>query len=629
MKKTILQLIFSFLCINIINAQNTFDISFPTTEASRNYKCQRFSSIFNSKPKEVGFSIKRVNASLFLETNDGLWFSKLFKNSGDGIAIDVVSKDYYSCDKLEIENNQIRGTLLKPVYAQKVKSSLRKKNGNSYRILVGRLPSNLLKKELEFNILFLSDKNLCQYYTIYNLESYAWDLLDMGMYLDTLTYNTKEIKGNIKEETIIKTKTLKFKIPFEKNKSEYLQEDIRPLYDSLRLTDYNIKTININAYSSVEGSLERNIELQEQRSKSIAKALQSFQKPTIKTKISSSENWVEFFNDISDTKHQSLKKLSKSKIKQRLVGTLSKELEPFLKTHRKAVVELQLERKDKHIALTPNELLNKFNASITSDKLDEARELQNSIFEKINKKEISPDFLKKMEVPKQEKFVKIINKNAAFRFLNNIKLGLIVYSELQELEKLSPKNGEVKYNIAATKLKLWRYKAIQTGESEMKSQINALKNYNIDKVLIDRMLVNLNIIRAENLMRKRKYKEKDKAVTYIHNNYKSLSLSDYDYLSLAQFFSYYAKTDYAVELLKDKVKAIDTNENLLYYYLNLTIINNTLTQNEDYRTIMLNAYNMNNERYCKLFDPFDAGGVTFQLLENSYLRQSYCENCNN
>ena len=131
------------------------------------------------------------------------------------------------------------------------------------------------------------------------------------------------------------------------------------------MTDFNIKTINIKAYSSVEGSLERNIELQEQRANSIVEALQSFQKPTIKTKVTSSENWVEFLNDVKNTKHADVASLSKNQIKSKLVGQLSKDLEPILRKHRKAVLELELEKIDKYKDMTAVELLSKFNSAIS------------------------------------------------------------------------------------------------------------------------------------------------------------------------------------------------------------------------------------------------------------------------
>lgn len=83
----------------------------------------------------------------------------------------------------------------------------------------------------------------------------------------------------------------------------------------------------------------------------------------------------------------------------------------------------------------------------------------------------------------------------------------------------------------------------------------------------------------------------------------------------------------SLKLLENKVNQIDVNEDLLFYYLNLTLVDSELTKDPNYRTILLNAYTMNNERYCKLYNAVEDGGVTYQLLEDTYLRTMYCENC--
>jgi hypothetical protein len=81
----------------------------------------------------------------------------------------------------------------------------------------------------------------------------------MGFYFDTLT-NKSAFDTSLTEQEryILQNKVLRFEIPFEKNKSEYSSADIKPLYDSLNLTDFNIKKITIRAYSSIEGNEERN-----------------------------------------------------------------------------------------------------------------------------------------------------------------------------------------------------------------------------------------------------------------------------------------------------------------------------------------------------------------------------------
>ncbi len=610
---------------SMVEAQSNYGILFPT-DLQRSQKCRYFNQVFQQKPKEVRFGVKEVNGQLFFEINDKRWFDQLFKKSGDGMAIDVVPKSRYACDIPTIKKQQIRGTLLKPVFAKQLRKGLRPTKNKLYRVRVGTVPSGMAKEELEFNILFLNNKTLCQYYWIYDLESYPWDLLDMGMYLDSLVYNKKKVTS-IKDKFVMKYKTLTFTIPFEKNKSVYAAEDIKPMYDSLRLTDFNIKKINIRAYASVEGSLKRNVELQEQRANSIAQAMQSFQKPTIITEINSSENWVEFLNDISGTKYETLRSLSKEEVKKRLVGSVSKELEPYLKRHRKAVITLELDKKDKYKEMTIATLTGLFSTAVSDDKIEEALEIQNSIFDKLKGKETPPDLLTKMSVPKQLKYVPILNKNSMFKFSRDDRFSLIVLNELQQLEKLAPKSKKVKYNITVAKFKLWRFNHQSVSESDLKNHISSLKKHGISQALIDRMLVNFHIVKAEKLMRQRNYRAKDISVKYIQSNYKKFPLTNYDYLSLAQFFSFYANVDAAVALLDEKVRDITTDEDLLFYYLNLTLINKRLTGSTDYRTTMLNAINMNKDRFCKIFNSISNRGVTFQLLENEYLRQTYCENC--
>jgi outer membrane protein OmpA-like peptidoglycan-associated protein len=619
-----LVIIFALFLSSFIHSQNNLGFSLPTTNAERNQKCNYFSNAFKEKPKEVGFNIRREGNKLFFSTNDKKWWSTVFKKSGDGIAIDVVSKSRYACDK-ELKVSQIKGTVLRPVFAQKLMRGFKARaTSKSAQTFVGTIPDELLKEELEFNILFLSNKMLCRYQTIYNLESYPWELLDMGVYLDSLMYKDKKIRSS--DSFITKYKTLKFSIPFEKNKAEYSSEDIKPLYDSLRLTDFNIKKIQIKAYASIEGSLQRNLELQEKRANSIVKSLQTFQKSNIITEVSSSENWVEFLNDVSKTKYKNFAKLSKQSIKQKVVGTISKALEKYLKNHRKAVITLELEKKDKYKNMSKEMLVDVFNNLILKEDIKEALVVQNSIFEKL-KDENSPDLLRELNVPKQIKFIPILNKNSIFKYLLNVSYAKIAFDELKNLETLDPKSKNIKYNLVVVKFVIWKNNWQKIAENDFKREILKLKAYGITQNLIDRMLVNFHIVKAEKNRRQRKYDAKDASVAFIVNTYKNFNLSNYDYLSLAQFLTYYSNTAEAKEVLEDKVRTITVDEDLLFYYLNLTIINDNAVASQYYRTIMLNAITMNKERFCGLFNPSLEKGVTFQLLKNNYLKDTYCENC--
>ena len=624
MKQITLLFVITLFTILSIKAQDNFGIKIYRNSNEAN-KCSYFDNYFKKTPKEVGFSIKREGDKLYFEVTDKAWAIKLFKKSGDGVAIDVVSKLRYDCSK-DVEESQIRGKLLKPVFAQKLVRGFKPTRGNRFRTFVGTIPAELINEDLEFNILFLNSKTLCRYQRIYNVESYPWELLDMGVYLDSLTYKSKKIT-NTTDKFVTKYKQLKFVIPFQKNKSEYSTEDIKPLYDSLKLTDFNIKKIKIQAYSSIEGSLVRNLELQKKRANSIVKSLQSFQKPDIVTEISSSENWVEFLNDITKSKYKSLKELNKKQIKQKVVGAVSKELEVYLKNHRKAVITLDLEKKDKYKEMTTSTLISTFNQLVKEENVKEALAVQKSLFEKI-KQEKSPNRLWQLTIPKQVKFVPVLNENNMFKYLYNLGYSKTVFDDLKKLEKLDPKNKRIKYNLIVVKFIIWKNNWMPIKMSDFKSEILKLKTYGIKQNLIDRMLVNFHIVKAKKNLKERKYDAKDESMEFIIDTYENFNLSDYDYLSLAQFLNFYSNKDEAIEVLYDKVRTITIDEDLLFYYLNLTITDKYSVASSNYRTVMLNAINMNKERFCKLFNSSLNEGVTFQLLDNIYLRKTYCENCN-
>ena len=202
-------------------------------------------------------------------------------------------------------------------------------------------------------------------------------------------------------------------------------------------------------------------------------------------------------------------------------------------------------------------------------------------------------------------------------------------SLLQELEKQAPNSAAIKYNLTAVRIKLLYWDAANAQNTDLNTQILELKKYGIPDADISRMLVNFHIILSEYFLLQGDHSSKDNSVAYVNSNYKKFESSNNDYLNLAQYFNKYGNTNMAVDLLDSKAKTIDIDEDLLFYYLNLTLINKKLTKEKSYRTIMLNAINVNKERYCKLFSSVNKGGVTFQLLENAFLRKTYCENCNN
>lgn len=614
-------------------AQETYGLLMPGANFSS--KCGSCITTLKSMPSEVSMSVRvdEFNRLYFIMT-DIDWFNQLFRKNSDGITVDVLLRDDFNCDrKNTLYTTKVsRGTLLPPVYLKEMKEKMQVADNGMVLVDLGLLPQEFRGNEYELNLLLLNKKYVCHYTYFYNIKRYKWDLLNMGLYTDTVISNEKEPEDSTriteKVTTAIQYKKLNFTIPFEKNKSNYTKEDIVPLYDSLSLNLYDIKRINIRAYSSVEGSKANNIKLQELRAKSIVEAMQTFQTEEIIYNISSAENWLEFYDDIKGTEFESLSSKSKEEIKQKLSKDYAAKMEPILGQHRKAVIEIEIEKKTTFKNFTEEQIVTAFKQSITDKDEETAKELMNLAFQRVINKESPNNFLNQLEIPNQQEFGLLNNRKTVFQYFLDEEDLMATYTDMLELQKLLPKSKEVNYNLASLKFKLWLAGSEEIKPEAFEKEIKMLTRYGVSPKLVNRMLINYNIIMSEVNMFKRDYNAKDKNLKSIFMKYKTIKPTSQDLLRLAQYFVAYGKYDWATKLLKPYIGKVDTDEDLLFYYINLTVANEKTVKERSYKKIILNAVDLNEQRFCKIFDSALQGGVSFQLLDIPVLKENFCESCN-
>jgi hypothetical protein len=321
--------------------------------------------------------------------------------------------------------------------------------------------------------------------------------------------------------------------------------------------------------------------------------------------------------------------LSKDEIKEKLrsQGTLDK-LESVLRNHRKAVIEINLEKRLSYKESNPEELKKYFEQSVAQKNIDEALYLQNIIFFKIERHELAETFLRELELPESIVNSSLLINNAAFLYDHVFTNVFEAIKTFEALDKLVPNNPKIQYNLAALQLEAWLQSPKLTDNLMLRKSIEGLRKFKVPDALIRRLWINYHIILSELYMQQRKYGEKDKSVKFIYDTYGPLALNDGDLVNLSKYFSHYSKFDWARKILEPRVKSIDASEDLIFYYLNLTIFDKRFTSGPSYRTTMLNAVNENRPRFCKLFDASAAGGVSFQIKDNDFLKKTWCENCN-
>lgn len=589
--------------------------------------CARCQQTIAQKPDEVLFGIDiNSNGDVYFSINNREWFDKIFRLPSFGVTADLVSKDRYNCKKSINEDDFLRGVLLKPVYKPEMLKEMEELQSGTVYVKIGKVPAGLLGKELEGNLVIVNGAMICFYTNFVNINRNVWELLPMGLFSDTLL--NVSITGDVNSrEFFTYSRKIQFEIPFFKNEINFKQEDIKPLYDSLQLKNYSIQKIELRAYSSVEGAEKINTQLMEGRAAGLVSALKFYQPSLQRIHIITAENWLDFFNGIEETKFSGWKDFSKLQIKQKLTDkAVADEMEPLLSKQRKAIITLFLEPASG--TKTPaDSIMSSFDKAISKKQISEAIAIQKSLFEEIRDNNLPVEYLNKLEVPATKDYAAVLNDKEIYRYLLKATSEYEALQNFINLKKIDPDNGRINYNVCALKFFVWQFGNDSSVIQNFNGEITQLEKQGIDSSLVKRMLINYHILRCYEYNKAFKYEDKDRSLEFIRNTYKFLSLSDEDIYALARYFTNYSQGDWAEEIIAPRISKNDVSEDLVFYYLNLLFFHFSEYESDEFKSAVLNAINLNRQRYCNFFLPISEGGASMQLLENEELKSIYCQNC--
>lgn len=586
-----------------------------------------FQQLMAVKPKEVLFGIElHEDGTVWFSMSNIAWFHKIFTGPQDGITVDIVSKDRYNCNSdAALKTALPHGVYIKPMYLADLKKNMVDLGAGHLTIQIGQVPAALRKKETEGNLVIIKNGVIGFYTNFTDIDRSLWDLLPMGLYADTLLQSSyiSDSAG-----PIFYSRQIQVTIPFAKNKAEYSASGLSALKDSLQLKGYHITRMDIRAYSSVEGTVQANEALQKKRAAAVIKGLQQLQITKIQSNITASENWVEFYSDVTDTPFDELSYLSRPEVKKKLLNPkLLTRIEPILSKHRKAVVTAYVDRNSGNENLPDTALYRQFNTAVVAKDIPVAVRLQREIFTRIAEARLPVTYMSKLEIPREKACLYLLSNHEAYRYQLGITEITEAINAFKELLLLDTTNAKVRYNVCALTMQVWKNDTGFINPRQLLADINALGKFGIEKKLVIRMLVNYNILLSELYMSRVDYAAKDRAVDAVIKQYVILQLNDKELLSLAKYLCAYARFDQAQSMLQNRASQIDVSEDLLFYYLNLQLFQPNVFESGEFETVVLNAVSINRKRFCKLFSSLNKGGVSFQLLEYDILNDMYCEYC--
>ncbi|MBW6482791.1 MAG: hypothetical protein K0B10_07000 [Vicingaceae bacterium] len=597
-------------------------------------KCNDLERTYSYLPELMSDNIFFRNGEIFFYFHDLALLKNVLKDNKDGISLDIINKEQFACGSgNKIYPSKIHaGIMLPPVYKAQLFSKNLLEKDNQIEVSLGPIPNFVDTNTTEFNLLIIKDNCLCNTIIYNSLGGENLKSLGLSLILDTLS---------ISKQADSVTSVLKFTIPFDKNKSIYKKEDIKPFLDSLNLKKYDLKKIEVFAYSSIEGRMKENIKLQEKRAKSIIDAIQNYNLKNVTTAISTEENWDGFFESIKGSPYEKdFAKLSKDEIRKIVNSdTLNYNLEPYLADQRNAKIVLTVEKiymDDELIKILPL----RYKEAVRKKEYDKALLYQSVIFSNIENKKIDKEILNETKIPFLKETIQLNNNLIAFRWHfateknNPVPIAIGSYRDslnnyllrdvITQL-RIAPTNAYLLYNKTTLELLLWteKYERIKDPKFLLKD-IKSLYNLGIENWRISQLLLNYHIIAADYYYETMKFEDRDRSLNEVKKILLQSQLNRDQAYQIAQYFIFQMRLNWTIELMKPWAEKPTIDEEFLFTFLSAAIYNKKLVPENEYLKFMEKAKTLNKERFCSLFG---YPNMSFQLLKDVSVKNMYCQSC--
>ena len=588
-------------------------------------KCSDLDKKFAYLPQLMSDNIFFKNGEIYFYFHDLELFKNVLSESGDGIAIDIISRDQFECGRgNKIYPSKIhKGVMLPPISKSQLFGKNELKESNEIEVSLGPIPEYVDTNNVEFNLLMIKANCLCQTIVYNSLGGENLTSLDLNFMLDTLSVSSRA-------DSVLNQLT--FTVPFERNKSQYNSADIKPFLDSISLNRFDLKKIEIIAYSSIEGGEKQNKIIQERRAKSILSAIKKYKLQDVETKITTKENLAGFYESIKGSPYEAdLTKLSREELLKVVNSdTIKINLEPYLEETRKAQIILYVEKVFMDEALF-KVLPEWFEKALKDKDYVKAKVYQSVMLKNVENGNIGKEKILAVKIPHAKETVPFINNQIAIRWyysdaVNKDSLHQYLMRDIQTQLIIDPNNAFLLYNKSVLRLLLWsnNYKREPDPKLVLR-EIRLLGSSNIEKWMINRLVLNYNIISADYFYDNKKFNEREKALVNVKKALFSSNLNRDQSFRIANYFMFQLRIDWAIDIMKPFAVKKNIDEEFLFTFLTVAIYNKEKIPEMEYVVYMERAKKLNKERFCKLFG---FPNMSFQLLQNIQVKNLYCKTCN-
>lgn len=595
--------------------------------------CKGLNRNFSYLPALMSNNLYVRDGRVYFYFHDLNLIKAFIARGSDALAVDIVRKDQLSCGTgNSLHASEVYdGYMLKPLKKGKLLKSNRYKDQGEFLADMGAFPVGLDTNDVELSLMIIQGKCMCQRINYNDVRGKNLRLLELNFVIDTLS---------ISQDPDSVHKHLDFVVPFEKGKYDYQVEDIKPFLDSIQLNRFDIKKIDVQAYSSIEGDAEINKVLQEKRAQSIMTAIQEYQLQKVETSVASHENWEGFKKAIANSPYAADFEGKKDEEIRKMVNSdsLGYNLEPILAGQRKAEISIDVESIFID-SLKPSTLLVKFEKAVGGDKHIEAKALQTMMFKAVEAGELPKSQLTSTKIPRLHNNVPLANNQLAFRmrYRENLDLdSLLEETKMDLLNQLGvdPNNAHLRYNKELIELYNWSQhlnylmidkEAHLDQPKELLRAIKKLYNTKVDNWKVNRLLLNYYLIAADYYYEAHQdVRMRDRSLKAVKKLTRKSDLGLDQTYTMANYFIYQMRLDWAVEVMLPMVKDQRADSDFLFTFLRIAIYDKKQVKDKDYYRYLSQAAELDPDRFCKLYGP---ESMSVQFLGDLKMKKIYCESC--
>lgn len=624
-------------------------------------------------------SLENVKGKMIVKTDDYESMLKLLNNRKDGLAIEIVTYENYDCNNPKYYTYPSRrnkqciysGQLLKPIFKKDLKKGFKSRKNwfskikkdkrvKGFKYNLGKLPKKI-PSYYETNLVVIQKGKVCR---IMHLNGFCVDPnleVDLGqLVLEDFVHEfpIPPLEDMIPE---VDKKSIKFIVPYERGRSDYQYADVKPMIDTLTFDKFDVKSIDIKAFTSIEGTEEINKKLQLKRANSIVGAIEKEQKKDIPNTIASMPNWDLFHEQIKE--HKELNAL-KGKSEDDIIAQLKdkkyvEQIEAFLAPQRRAEIVMDIvtvitkENQEAYLAhqfkTLTKEIMETFRkkGSINNDirkKVKELEQLQNYICYHVEQGNLSKELLPKIKVPNHILFNSLklnelwVDAKYDKEYWKDPERMMQLYNRLKV--KVFDDNADElsTYNFAMLYTNLW--KQLVQGESKpTPSDVDPLvaslqgldkRSEKVSKGKLDTLFFNFNAKIVPYYFKGGDYqsvKERiNQGCTFIYNFYKRDGIDEETAFKLANYFMSYKEYGLAYKVMLPFVNKDEPHHGILMLFAKLSYEHPQEYPKSNYADWLIKISSiLTKDEWCPLF--VGPCNISFQVFDDEPLRDRYCELC--